>query len=463
MNATQVRRTLGALLGCIGLVLGAPHARATCPAIVELSGADGPQLYGLASDARVMSIYFASEFPCDGGTIVGVSCYMIGTYTMDNLTVRLQETNLSALTNDSFINTGWTLCYHANRPIAPGWQTFMFSTPFAYTPNVSPANLLADFSYNSSTAPGSETGLTTYGTGDLRTLMMACNNCVCPTSADPLNWTTCTECARFAAVPRVRFIFGGACCHADGNCGMTTQADCTGSWLGLGTTCSPNPCPQPGACCFTDGSCTLVLQSACTGTWHGEWSTCSPNPCPQPTGACCFPDGSCTLVTQANCSGVWQGAGTTCTPTNPCPPPTGACCVGLLCTMTQQSQCGGTWMGPGVICTPVLCESLLPGACCFSDGTCQILHQSSCSGIWHGEWTTCWPNPCPQVCAGDMNCDKRVTFADIDPFVEALAGESAWIHHHPDCPWLNADCNHDKHVNFADIDPFVAVIGTICP
>jgi streptogramin lyase len=66
------------------------------------------------------------------------------------------------------------------------------------------------------------------------------------------------------------------------------------------------------------------------------------------------------------------------------------------------------------------------------------------------------------VCPGDMNCDGRVTFADIDPFVEALSGESAWNQHHPGCPWLNADCNRDCHVTFADIDPFVAVIGTTC-
>ncbi len=66
-------------------------------------------------------------------------------------------------------------------------------------------------------------------------------------------------------------------------------------------------------------------------------------------------------------------------------------------------------------------------------------------------------------CAGDMNCDGSVTFADIDLFVEALAGQSAWNQHHPGCPWLNADCNHSGTVNFADIDPFVARIGTTCP
>ena len=62
-----------------------------------------------------------------------------------------------------------------------------------------------------------------------------------------------------------------------------------------------------------------------------------------------------------------------------------------------------------------------------------------------------------------MNCDGRVTFADIDLFVAALGGESAW---HRACPWADADCNYTGSgtivVNFADIDPFVARIGTTC-
>jgi hypothetical protein len=58
---------------------------------------------------------------------------------------------------------------------------------------------------------------------------------------------------------------------------------------------------------------------------------------------------------------------------------------------------------------------------------------------------------------GDMNCDGVVTFADIDLFVEALAGESSWAH--SPCPWLNADCNGDCAVNFADIDVFVALLS----
>jgi hypothetical protein len=65
------------------------------------------------------------------------------------------------------------------------------------------------------------------------------------------------------------------------------------------------------------------------------------------------------------------------------------------------------------------------------------------------------------LCPGDTNCDGMVTFADIDYFVEALAGEEYWTHW--PCPWLNADCNGDHMVTFADIDPFVSLIGTICP
>ena len=62
--------------------------------------------------------------------------------------------------------------------------------------------------------------------------------------------------------------------------------------------------------------------------------------------------------------------------------------------------------------------------------------------------------------AGDMNNDDRVTFADIDPFVEALSGHAAWVTSHPDRYWFTADCNFNHGVSFADIDPFVALIGT---
>jgi hypothetical protein len=61
---------------------------------------------------------------------------------------------------------------------------------------------------------------------------------------------------------------------------------CGGDWLGVDSTCQPNPCPQPvGACCFADGTCRMLSPADCgnqQGTWSGPDETCDPNPCPGP-------------------------------------------------------------------------------------------------------------------------------------------------------------------------------------
>lgn len=60
---------------------------------------------------------------------------------------------------------------------------------------------------------------------------------------------------------------------------------------------------------------------------------------------------------------------------------------------------------------------------------------------------------------GDMNCDGAVTFADIDPFVQALGGPASYYNAWPGCVYENADINRDGRVDFKDIDPFVAVLS----
>lgn len=113
----------------------------------------------------------------------------------------------------------------------------------------------------------------------------------------------------------------GACCASDGTCVLVLDAgSCAGTFLGLNTVCSPNPCPQPpsGACCSVDGSCTVTTQALCTGNWL-TGQVCSPNPCPPPQGACCAASGACSLTAQADCAGSWN-LGTPCQP-NPCPEP----------------------------------------------------------------------------------------------------------------------------------------------
>jgi|GEM_PF-861530 len=104
------------------------------------------------------------------------------------------------------------------------------------------------------------------------------------------------------------------------------------------------------------------------------------------------------------------------------------------------------------------------GACCYSDGSCAVLSASGCAaagGTYQGNGSGCSPNPCPPAgCPGDMNCDGEVTYADIDLFVQALAGQGSWSY---PCPWINADTSGDGDVTYADIDPFVTLMGTTCP
>jgi hypothetical protein len=184
-------------------------------------------------------------------------------------------------------------------------------------------------------------------------------------------------------------------------------------------------CP-PAACCFADGTCQMENSTECAalgGTYQGDDATCTPNPC---QGACCYADYTCAITTQEDCTGNWLGLDSSC---EQCPQPPAT------------------------------------GACCSTTGTCSVITQAACTGAaghYYGDSTACRTgNKCPASCKGDMNCDGRVTFVDIDLFVAALSGESAWTHW--PCPWINADCNNSGTVTFADLDPFVALIGTTCP
>jgi probable HAF family extracellular repeat protein len=63
----------------------------------------------------------------------------------------------------------------------------------------------------------------------------------------------------------------------------------------------------------------------------------------------------------------------------------------------------------------------------------------------------------------DVNCDGRIDFFDIDPFMLALFDPSAYAVAHPGCDIALADVNWDGHVNFFDIDPFLACLFAGCP
>ena len=105
--------------------------------------------------------------------------------------------------------------------------------------------------------------------------------------------------------------------HGDSPCGPLANPDCglIGKW-DIG--CSFGS----AACCFGD-ICDFMAYEDCVGgggTWMGAGTTCSPNPCPQiPIGVCCI-DAECSLLTEAECSGAggeWDGGSEICDP-NPC-------------------------------------------------------------------------------------------------------------------------------------------------
>jgi parallel beta-helix repeat protein len=65
---------------------------------------------------------------------------------------------------------------------------------------------------------------------------------------------------------------------------------------------------------------------------------------------------------------------------------------------------------------------------------------------------------------GDMNCDCRVDFDDINPFVAALVDQVAYGARYPDCRWLNGDIDGNQAVDFDDINPFVnCLVNSGCP
>jgi len=85
----------------------------------------------------------------------------------------------------------------------------------------------------------------------------------------------------------------------------------------------PSSCSAPpgnggtprGACCVGDGTCQVTTEASCSGSYVGDDSTCETADCPEPNGACCLDDGSCSVVARTACDGAFQGAGTACSAT----------------------------------------------------------------------------------------------------------------------------------------------------
>jgi hypothetical protein len=109
----------------------------------------------------------------------------------------------------------------------------------------------------------------------------------------------------------------------------------------------------------------------------------------------------------------------------------------------------------------------LPDACDIAGGAAQDCNHNgapdSCdiaSGASQDTDGNGIPDECELARLGDLDCNGVVDFFDIDPFVLALSGQTAYESAYPECLWLNGDCDQDGDVDFFDIDAFVALIGS---
>ncbi len=102
-----------------------------------------------------------------------------------------------------------------------------------------------------------------------------------------------------------------------------TGGDC-GAFEPTGVTCTGNcGAVAEGACCMGDGTCTIGPMADCTGMYMGDGTTCEADTC---KGACCAPDGSCTDTFEDDCADSFYGIGTDCaTTTCPVVPPNDDC------------------------------------------------------------------------------------------------------------------------------------------
>jgi hypothetical protein len=177
-------------------------------------------------------------------------------------------------------------------------------------------------------------------------------------------------------------------------------------WYAAGyNDCLTAPAPLGACCAPMTGTCALTTWGGCPApwVWLGEGTVCVPNSCPQPLGACCFADGGCEFLTQAACLAAadhvgWLGYGTSCSPTSPCAQP-GACCNLSTgeCMFLHPTYCQPPllFVGEGVECLP---DNQCPdvAACCDYDGNCAMLTVTECmqQGGWWYPGYTCEPNPC---------------------------------------------------------------------
>lgn len=150
---------------------------------------------------------------------------------------------------------------------------------------------------------------------------------------------------------------GGACCHDDGTCLLTTRETCDGVYQG-DFPCDLQPCASGGACCL-DGNCSITTEEHCArngGIFLAEDRECPLEGCP--LVACCLDDGTCRVTEVDDClpsGGDCYRDVESCDP-DPCGPRalrvpgdygTMAAALSVACPGDTVLLAPGTYTGPG--------------------------------------------------------------------------------------------------------------------
>ncbi len=190
----------------------------------------------------------------------------------------------------------------------------------------------------------------------------------------------------------------GACCDDEGNCTITTEAECTGTFQGIGTVCDPNPCG--GGCspcapplfvycswegdCYT-GQCVDCDIDGCNADppfgCEGEIVNCHQRFHIDTEYCCCFNGGG--GYTQGGIVAIQTFDRVTCEETVVTFP--GDC---------ESANCGGFGdTGEHILSVPyVPCDSDTPGACWTTNDMCIEMLPQDCNlagGAYQGDGTSC--------------------------------------------------------------------------
>jgi hypothetical protein len=219
----------------------------------------------------------------------------------------------------------------------------------------------------------------------------------------------------------------GACCAASGVCTVTTEVGCAGVFQGVGTSCSPNPCPAappvvcpPGSLLEVEdnGGCNstppvfqpLDPQAAGCATMCGTgWATANSRDTDWfvSIGTGGLMTGTATaefplqyiLIYGTDCAAPAYVLGTG----EPGVP------VTLSWTVTEGAEVWN-WIGCSDFANWPESDYVLdvcgiesppspPGACC-QNGQCSVVSQETCTssgGVFYGAGTLCTPSPCESV------------------------------------------------------------------